>query len=79
MFSIKEIAKIIDARVAGDPQLTVTGVSSFDNATVSDITFAADAGYLSRLDQTRAGAVIVPSDFEIPASHPGPCLLVTGN
>jgi UDP-3-O-[3-hydroxymyristoyl] glucosamine N-acyltransferase len=79
VFSIKEIAKIIDARVTGDPQLTVTGVSSFDNATVSDITFAADAGYLSRLDQTRAGAVIIPSDFEIPEPHPGPCLLMTGN
>ena len=74
----KEIAKIIDARLYGNGLTPITGVSSFDNAASSDISFAEDAAYLSRLDRTLAGAVIVPDsgDFE-PDIHP--CLLVAEN
>ncbi len=76
--SAKDIAKIIDARLYGNALTQITGVSSFDNATSSDITFAGDAAYLSRMDHTHAGAVIVPDgcDFD-PGIHP--CLLVAKN
>jgi UDP-3-O-[3-hydroxymyristoyl] glucosamine N-acyltransferase len=77
--SVKDIAKMIHAKMAGDPLQPITGVSSFDQAQESDITFAGDGSYLSRLDQTRAGAVIVPSDYEIKESSPHPCLLMSDN
>jgi UDP-3-O-[3-hydroxymyristoyl] glucosamine N-acyltransferase len=77
--SAGDIARIIHAKMAGDPLLTITGVSSFDHATESDITFAGDGSYLSRLDQTRAGAVIVPLDYEVKENRSHPCLLMTDN
>lgn len=74
----QDIARIIDARLSGNALTQITGVSSFDNATSSDITFAGDAAYLSRLAHTRAGAVIVPDSggFD-PGMHP--CLLAAKN
>jgi UDP-3-O-[3-hydroxymyristoyl] glucosamine N-acyltransferase len=76
--TVKDIAEKIHARVAGNSFTVITGVSSFDNAGASDITFAGDASFLSRLNQTRAGAVIVPDDGMYEKnSHP--CLLMTAN
>jgi len=37
--------------------------ASFDDAGPKDLTFAVDQSYLSRLDQTRAGAILVPDSF----------------
>ncbi len=78
-FSISDIIKIIPARVTGDPGFEIRGVSSFDDAGPHDLTFACDPIFLSRIDQTRAGAVIVPDSFSL---DPGifPCILLkTGN
>jgi len=61
--SIKEIAEIIQARVIGDYNFEINGVSSFDDAAPHDLTFACEQSYLSRLDQIQAGAVIVPDSF----------------
>ncbi len=61
--SIKEIAEIIQARVVGDHDFEIRGVSSFDDAGHHDLTFACEQNYLSRLDQIQAGAVIVPDSF----------------
>lgn len=77
--STGDIARMIHARMAGDPRQLITGVSSFGHAKESDITFAGDGSYLSRLDQTRAGAVIVPSDYEVPEDRSHPCLLMSDN
>jgi UDP-3-O-[3-hydroxymyristoyl] glucosamine N-acyltransferase len=74
-FSISEILKIIPVRVTGDPGFEIRGVSSFDDAGPHDLTFACDPLFLSRIDQTRAGAVIVPDSF---SPDPGilPCILL---
>lgn len=77
--TVRQIAEIIHGRVAGDVSTVITGVSSLDHATASDITFAADPAFLSRLDQTRAGAVIVPEAYDIPDPSPHSCLVMTGN
>ncbi len=60
---LKDLAAMFDGEVVGNPQLDVTGCASFGEATCHDITFADDPRFLNRLDQTRAGAVIVPWDF----------------
>jgi UDP-3-O-[3-hydroxymyristoyl] glucosamine N-acyltransferase len=74
-FNISDIIKIIPARVTGDLGVEIRGVSSFDDAGPHDLTFACDPLYLSRVDQTRAGAVIVPDSFSL---DPGvlPCVLL---
>lgn len=59
--SVKEIAKMIDATISGNPGARISGVSSFEDATCHDITFACEIKYLSDLRQTQASAVIVPN------------------
>lgn len=54
---------MLDGEVVGNAQLEVSGCASFGEAAHLDITFADDPRFLNRLDQTRAGAVIVPWDF----------------
>ncbi len=64
MLTALKIADLTNADIAaGDPDCEITGISSFDDAGPRDLTFAVDQGYLSRLDQTRAGAILVPDSF----------------
>lgn len=58
-----EIARQINGRLKGDSDRGVTGVSSFEDANSCDLTFASDPKFLSRLDQTNAGVVLVPASF----------------
>ena len=67
--SVKEIAKIIHAKVVGDPSFVVKGVSSFEDSSFHDITFACDSKYLTKLGQTKAGAVIIPDTFSLDEDH----------
>jgi len=62
--SVKKIAETINAKVTGQIDFAVKGVSSFDDSRISDITFASDAKFLNKLENTGAGAVIVPLSFE---------------
>ena len=62
MLTADQIAAMVNARVHGDPGTTITGVSSFDDARGQDLTFAVDHSFFSRLDQTKAGIILVPND-----------------
>ncbi|MFH2093952.1 MAG: UDP-3-O-(3-hydroxymyristoyl)glucosamine N-acyltransferase [Pseudomonadota bacterium] len=61
--SITEVAKFLDVNITGDLDRSINGVSSFEEANASDITFACDSRFLNKILQTRAGAVIVPESF----------------
>jgi UDP-3-O-[3-hydroxymyristoyl] glucosamine N-acyltransferase len=58
---VREIAHLVDGEVAGSEDPVIRGVAGFAEARADDITFAATAQFLARLDETGAGAVIVPS------------------
>ena len=78
--SVNKIAGIIDAKIIGDINVMVMGVSSFDEADAHDITFAGDSTYLNRLGLTKAGAVIVPDSFDPDEKQvKGPVLLKAAN
>lgn len=62
--TLKEIAQKIDGKVVGDETLEIFGVSSFYDAQPKDIIFASDPKFLKALYQSRAGAAIVPEDFD---------------
>ncbi len=64
MQTLAELAQIAGGRVRGDAEAVISGVQPFDEAGPEDITLAQSVGYLSRLTETNAGAVIVPCDFE---------------
>lgn len=63
--TVQEIAGIIGTeQIIGSGDIMITGVSSFEEAVRNDITFAGDAKFLNRLDESEAGAVIVPEAFD---------------
>jgi len=61
--SISKIAELVGGEVVGDGDFVIRGVASFDAAGRYDLTFAASASYKQRIDETGAGAVIVPFDL----------------
>ena len=68
--TVKEIADIVAGKVIGDEGVILKGVSVFEAATPTEITFVDRAGFLKKIHETRAGAAIVPEDFTGPASCP---------
>ncbi|MCW8801482.1 MAG: UDP-3-O-(3-hydroxymyristoyl)glucosamine N-acyltransferase, partial [Desulfobacter sp.] len=62
MLTADQIAAMVNARIHGDPGTTISGVSSFDDAGPKDLTFAVDQSFFSRLDETKAGIIIVPNE-----------------
>ena len=61
--TLSEIADIVGGRIIGDPKTVICGIASFEDAKGYDITFASDAGFLKKIEETGAGAVIVPQNF----------------
>jgi UDP-3-O-[3-hydroxymyristoyl] glucosamine N-acyltransferase len=62
--SLSGLLKWINGSIVGDPQKTVNGAAPFHAATVRDITFADSPKILKKINETRAGAVLVPEDFD---------------
>jgi UDP-3-O-[3-hydroxymyristoyl] glucosamine N-acyltransferase len=60
--TLKEIARIIDGEVVGDPDVIITGVSGIKEAKEGDITFLANPKYAPLLEKTHASAVITSRD-----------------
>lgn len=58
----------IDGNIIGDPLRVIRGAAPFHDAATDDITFADSARILKRIHETRAGAVIVPREFEVRAN-----------
>ncbi|MBW2606337.1 MAG: UDP-3-O-(3-hydroxymyristoyl)glucosamine N-acyltransferase [Deltaproteobacteria bacterium] len=61
---LSEIAKLVNGRVKGDLKKKIYGVAPFENATDDDITFVDSAKLIKKINETNAGAVIVPIDVE---------------
>jgi len=62
--TLSALCKMVGGILYGDPDTVIRGAAPFDGATLSDVTFAATPGFLKKIDQTGAGAVIVPESFE---------------
>jgi len=63
--SLGEIAAKVGGVVRGDAARIISGVAPFERAGREEITLAGSAAYWNRIDQTAAGAVIVPPGVEI--------------
>lgn len=62
--SIAKIAEIVNGQVSGDADREIQGVAPFEEATETDISFAADAKHLKHIHAIKAGALIVPLTCE---------------
>ncbi len=62
--SLATIAEIVNGEIKGDRNKNIFGVAPFDDASGDEITFAGNAKFLKKIDETDAGAIIVPRDFQ---------------
>jgi len=62
--TLAQIAEIVDGEVTGDDQKQIRSAAPFDEAQKDEITFAGTPKFLKQIDETDAGAVIVPRDFQ---------------
>ena len=62
--TLSKVAEIVAGEIKGDPAKIVQGAAPLGQATKNDITFAGEAKYLKQVSSSKAGAVIVPMDFE---------------
>ena len=67
--SLVKIAEIVEGELRGNTGIKIRGAASFEEATGDEITFAGNAKFLRRIDETGAGAVIVPRDFQAAAKN----------
>ena len=64
--TIAKIAELVGGDIQGDGSVMIRGVAPFEHASSRDITFAAGSKFLKRIEETEAGAVIVPREFQHP-------------
>lgn len=58
--SLGEIARLVGGEVVGDSDVVISGARGITEACPGDITFLANARYIPLIDETKAGAIIVP-------------------
>ncbi|MFH1368272.1 MAG: UDP-3-O-(3-hydroxymyristoyl)glucosamine N-acyltransferase [Elusimicrobiota bacterium] len=59
----KEIAKIISGQLEGSEDILITGANGLEDAGQSDVSFASNPKYLSKIDESKAGLIIVPDSL----------------
>src|SRR5882672_11259307 len=62
-FTAAEIAKQLQGEVFGDGSISLKGFSPADRAQPGDLTFAENADYFARAEQSAASAIIVDTAF----------------
>lgn len=62
--SLARIAEVVAGEVKGDAHKRIRDVAAFEEAHSDAITLAGNPKLLKRIDETDAGAVIVPRDFQ---------------
>ena len=64
--TLRELAEYVHGEVVGDENITITAVAGIEEAEQGQITFLANPKYRAQLQQTKASAVIVSPNIEIP-------------
>ena len=65
--TLRELAEKLGCVLEGDPERAVTGIATLDEAEPSDLSFLTDAQLAGKAASTRAGELLVHSDFQ--AAH----------
>ncbi len=64
--TLKDICNEVGGKVLGNPQCSIASVASITEAEEGQITFIGNSKYARLLPTTRASAVIVPPELEVP-------------
>ena len=62
-FTVVQLAEIVGGTVRGDGNVQITGVSDVVEATPEVATWITSTKFVGALEKSRAGAVLVPTDF----------------
>ncbi|MDM8514736.1 UDP-3-O-(3-hydroxymyristoyl)glucosamine N-acyltransferase [Desulfobacterales bacterium HSG16] len=74
--SLEQIAQAVGGVVAaGDKDKKFSGAAPFESASNDEISFAADSRFIKKLDETRAGALIIQTSLEVSF----PCIIKVDN
>ncbi len=65
-YSLKELATLTNSDYLGDPEFIVSGVSSLDLATSTDVSFLSNPRYAPELTSTQAGIVCIDKETKAP-------------
>ncbi len=63
-----ELARRLDCRVHGDPEIEITGVAGMEQAGPDQLTFLANKKYAPKVKNTRAAAILLSEPFK--ETHP---------
>jgi UDP-3-O-[3-hydroxymyristoyl] glucosamine N-acyltransferase len=61
---LTSLAAQLSAQLSGDGDLKIFNLATFDNASEGDITFVSDKKLLSRLDECKASAIVLPMSLK---------------
>ena len=64
-FTAAEIAQHLQGEVLGDASIVLNSFAPADRAQAGDLTFAENADYFARAEQSAASAIIVDGDFHV--------------
>jgi len=64
--SVGEIATIVGGELCGDAALTISGFAGLKEAKEGDLSFVANAKYISLAETTNASVIIIPRDLSVP-------------
>lgn len=61
---LRELAAALELPFEGDPELEISGLAGLRDASSSELSMVTGAGYAAQFASSKAGACIVPPDFE---------------
>ncbi len=73
--TLQQIAEFVKGELSGDPERVILGIAPIEQATIEDISFADRGRNLKKVPQSKAAAVLVPSDADVS----GPNLIRVAN
>jgi len=73
--TLSALAQHCQAECVGDPAFKITGVNTLERATPSELVFVVQAKFMSRLQQTRAQAIILPPALREQLPKPFHCIV----
>ncbi|HDZ77552.1 MAG TPA: UDP-3-O-(3-hydroxymyristoyl)glucosamine N-acyltransferase [Candidatus Omnitrophica bacterium] len=62
--TLREVAKLIDGEIVGEPNTLITGVCGIKEAKDGDLTFVANSKYVPLIEHTHASAIITSREIE---------------
>ena len=65
LFTISQIAKTVNGKIDGNPDLTIQGVCDLDNSSADHLSYIVSDKYEKYFQQSKANAILVTKDFSI--------------